>query len=181
MPKQYKRYESRGLNVSRSAYQVQSKTEAAPDKKAMNIFLFSELPNVDIRYTTNGSKPNAASTLFKEPFTIEKTTTVKAATFDGSRKIGQTISNRYFFDKGFGAEISLKNEPEKQYSSSGKSILLDGIIGSVNFSDQKWLGFRGKDLDAVIDLRKREKVSQITVYTLHNKRFVDHGSPRSYR
>ncbi len=168
MPKQYKRYESRGLNVSRSAYQVQSKTEAAPDKKAMNIFLFSELPNVDIRYTTNGSKPNAASTLFKEPFTIEKTTTVKAATFDGSRKIGQTISNRYFFDKGFGAEISLKNEPEKQYSSSGKSILLDGIIGSVNFSDQKWLGFRGKDLDAVIDLRKREKVSQITVYTLHN-------------
>ncbi len=167
MPKQFKRYELRGLNVAKSAYQVQSKTEATPQKKAMNITLFSELPG-QICYTTNGSEPSEASTLFQGPFTIEKTTTVKAATFDGKRKIGQTISNRYFFDKGFGADISLKNEPEKQYSSGGKGVLLDGIIGSVNHSDQKWLGFRGKDLDAVIDLRSKEKISQITVYVLHN-------------
>jgi hypothetical protein len=48
---------------------------------SVTVTMASTVPNAEVRYTTDGSDPTAASTLFTAPFDLTVSTTVKARTF----------------------------------------------------------------------------------------------------
>lgn len=56
--------------------------------------------------------------------------------------------------------VTLRHLPHSQYSAGGPQGLTDGRAGILNYK-RDWLGFWGDTLDAVIDLGRRHKISQI--------------------
>jgi len=61
-----------------------------------NIRLQQSYPRLSVRYTLDGSEPDVQSTPYAEPFSIDATTTVKAALFDESgRRRSRTFKQTY--------------------------------------------------------------------------------------
>ncbi|MCF8373422.1 MAG: sulfatase [Bacteroidales bacterium] len=66
--------------------------------------------------------------------------------------------------------ISIKNEYSYQYDGSGPKTLINGVLGSLDYSDDEWLGFEGNDLDAIIDLEELTAISEIECGFLVNQK-----------
>jgi arylsulfatase A-like enzyme len=60
-----------------------------------------------------------------------------------------------------GEPVTLASGPSSTYPGSGSLSLTDGLFGSRDFSDGRWLGFEGEDLDATIDLGEARQVGRI--------------------
>ncbi len=119
----------------------------------------------EIFYTLDGSDPNKNSLIYKNPFEINATMTVKAAAIRNNQISSVSIMNYKQTEKN---KITLKFAPNLKYYAMGPASLLDGIYGSTNSGDGNWLGFEGDDLDAAIDLRKIRKVNEIKTDFLNN-------------
>lgn len=62
--------------------------------------------------------------------------------------------------RAIGKKVVLKTEPVKKYNP-GSEILIDGQVGSGNYRDGKWIGFESDNIEIVVDLGKKMKISQI--------------------
>ncbi|MFH0946916.1 MAG: ThuA domain-containing protein [Planctomycetota bacterium] len=62
---------------------------------------------------------------------------------------------------GKGCPVTLAFPHEEKYGGGGKDALTDGTWGSTNHGDGHWQGFKGKDLDATIDLGRLVEVESI--------------------
>jgi len=60
-----------------------------------------------------------------------------------------------------GKPVTLASDASATYPASGPSSLTDGLFGSRDFSDGRWLGFEADDVDAIIDLGEAKEVSHI--------------------
>jgi predicted alpha-1,2-mannosidase len=114
---------------------------------------------LEIHYTTDGSEPNHGSTLFTQPFFIDRTTTVKARADDamGSSLVAtgtfQQISRNW--------TIKLLSKYNRQYTAGGDGGLIDGVRGTTNFGDGAWQGYQSQDLVAIVDLGTTQNVSKL--------------------
>jgi len=121
---------------------------------------------LEIHYTTDGSEPNHGSTLFTEPFFIDRTTTVKARAYDA---MGSSLVATGTFHKiSQNWTIKLLSKYNRQYTAGGDGGLIDGVRGTTNFGDGAWQGYQGQDLVAVVDLGKTQNVSKLGVGFLQN-------------
>jgi len=51
-----------------------------------------------------------------------------------------------------GKNISIKSEYSYQYSGHGDKTLINGLLGSFDYTDEEWLGFQETDFTAIVDL-----------------------------
>lgn len=65
--------------------------------------------------------------------------------------------------------VRLLNGASPEYSRNGAQALADGIKASSRFNDGHWLGLRGEDLDALIDLGRIQPITNVTVGFLENQ------------
>jgi len=65
--------------------------------------------------------------------------------------------------------ITISNEYSYQYSGHGDKTLINGVIGSFDYTDQEWLGFRGTDFEAVVDLKELVEIKTIECGFLINQ------------
>ena len=70
---------------------------------------------------------------------------------------------------GIGQPLMLKISPSDRYGSGNSLVLLDGWLGSGN-QTKTWLGFKGSDCTATIDLQALESFTKVSVRFLqkHN-------------
>jgi predicted alpha-1,2-mannosidase len=138
----------------------------------MTIALRNIYPDAMIYYTLDGEDPEVNPddyVLYKEPITINKTSTIKAyAIIDGLTR--SKITEGVFVKIPGNREIYLNSEYSTQYTGGGKIALIDGLHGGLDFTTAGWQGYYGIDLDAVIDLGKTQRVNKITVEFLQNQR-----------
>jgi arylsulfatase A-like enzyme len=66
-------------------------------------------------------------------------------------------------------QVVLARPPSPKYPGQGAKTLVDGKRGSRDYSDGRWLGFEGEDLDAVIDLGKVRSIRNVTCGFLRNQ------------
>ena len=88
---------------------------------------------------------------------------------DEVRSCGRIGSVGSIVNKAKNMEVELKYSPSKKYDANGPSSLIDGILGSYDFSDGNWLGFRENDLNLTIDLGKSTSISEISARFLLNQ------------
>ncbi len=168
MQTQYERYAKQDINFSPSAFQVRALPEINPDNRSLRIALETEVYNPQIRYTTDGTQPNSRSPIYRKPFEIDQTTTVKAVVFENEQSMQQVMKRKYHLHKAFAGGIQLRYPNSPQYDGHGEYSLINGIRGTSSFSDGNWKGFLGDDLVAVIDLGKATTINQISVDALQN-------------
>lgn len=61
-----------------------------------------------------------------------------------------------------GKRVRLTHEPDPQYRAGGAEGLVDGVCGLLNYT-YNWLGFYGKELEAVVDLGSKTKVHEVGI------------------
>lgn len=85
----FKRLDIKGVNYSTNVYNVFI-TITNDDKYSKISTLHTDMPDVDIYYTLDGSEPTTASCLYTIPFVINKSQTVAARAFKNGKPIGIT-------------------------------------------------------------------------------------------
>ncbi|HPQ99822.1 MAG TPA: FN3 associated domain-containing protein [Saprospiraceae bacterium] len=135
---------------------------------SLQVQLMLNVDGIKVFYTLDGSDPDSTSLLYNGPFTIKRTTEIRAfATKPGwqSSPIGskQLIRSKYR-----PREVSLSVPPNQKYQGSGPSTLIDFHKGSNQFGDGQWLGFEKQDVTATLDMGSAVPVSHVTVSCLEN-------------
>ena len=93
MPAQFERYRALGIRFSDAAFVPKISVEAG-DGGALRVSLSRQVESVALRYTLDGSEPRAGSRRYSEPFTVPESTIIRAAAFDGVRRVSGVGSRR---------------------------------------------------------------------------------------
>lgn len=145
--------------------------EATTDNKGRAaVELKTVFNDKSIYYTIDGKVVSPNDSIYKKPFVLERPCLVKAACFNA---LGEPVcTERYFcYHKGMG-KLKQLNSPagnyRPEYSGGGDNALLDGSLGSDDYTDGHWQGFYGIDADLEIDFGKVQKVNALNIGFLVN-------------
>ena len=155
-----KRYEILGYNYAKSAYLVGISTALDTVSKRITVSLTSELGSSLIRYSLDGTVPTYSSPRYEHPFTIEKTSVVRAGTFRDTILLDKITEQKIYLHKAVGKRVALKY-PYEEYTGGGDYALTNGVRGSNSSNDGNWQGFHQNDLEAVIDLGESMPITRI--------------------
>lgn len=140
--------------------QVKFNSQSNTFADSINIGLECESQDAKIYYSLDGTPPDSTSLVYSTPFTLYKSSQIKAFSISASGKKGLPLTRNFNKAK---YSIDLKTHYSKKYAASGKLTLVDGVRGSLNFKDNNWLGFEGENVDVIIDLGKNQPVSKIGI------------------
>lgn len=140
----------------------------------------------DIHYTLNGTEPRVTSTQYSQPIDIYRTSRVRAKAFMNGIAESETAAADYYkssldpqspklkvkylvppFERDYlGRTVDGSYSPN--YKAGGNMALVDGKTGSPDFTDGRWQGFEGKDMEVVIDIGREMPVWRITASFLQS-------------
>lgn len=161
-----KRLDVQGINYANSAYNVSVFMDINKNTNKLMVKLRSEIKN-DIRYTTDGSEPDINSELYQNPFEISETTIIKARSFINNKASKKLTVKTIKLHKAAGKKVELSTLVSEKYNS-GDYALTDCIRGGMDFTNNRWMGFEGKDFEAIIDLGEKTIINSITASFLHD-------------
>lgn len=155
----------KGIVFARSMYNIQH--TVTPVNGQLQVALECERPDVDIRYTLDGSEPDAQSSLYKNKLMAAKSLTVKCATFRNGQQMGKTLTLPLVWNKAT-AKPLLGNRP-------GEKILVNGVRGSLRQSDFEWCSWENSDSVAfTVDLKKKESLRSLSLGCITNYGMAAH-------
>lgn len=84
------------------------------------------------------------------------------------KPISSLITQTFHFSKATGKKITLANPASERYPGDGAFTLVNGVINEKGFARTKeFVGFNGKDCEAIIDLGELQIVSLVVVNALN--------------
>ncbi|MDX6443472.1 MAG: hypothetical protein QOH71_546 [Blastocatellia bacterium] len=116
--------------------------------------------NLKVYYTTDRREPDRSAQVFTKPFFIDRTTTIKARSFD-SRGNSSLIAAASYHKLPHNWRVELNAKYSSQYTGGGDLALIDGIRGTTNFIGGAWQGYWGTDFEAIVDLGETRDVSKL--------------------
>ena len=122
---------------------------------------------VTIRYTTDGKEPDSIlSPIYQENVMLDKKQTIKAKAFKPGW-ISSDVVEKIFYKAGIVPDsVQLVNAPDPQYKGDGAKTIYDGKIGSLNFRDGMWLGYRVQPMEALFYFDTAVKASSVTISSI---------------
>ncbi|MFO7791314.1 MAG: GH92 family glycosyl hydrolase, partial [Bacteroidales bacterium] len=119
----------------------------------------SQKGEINIHYTTDGNKPDRNSPVCNGDFYVSESCKIKAIACTEEDQSGVVTASFTKLDKNTG--IHLRAEYSNQYSAGGDKALIDGIRGGNNFRTGRWQGYKGQDVEAIVDIGSEKPVSVI--------------------
>ena len=165
------RYDHMGQELLDLDRHVFMSVSSAPNSSYPIVTLRTLYNDRPIYYTLDGSEPTASSSLYTEPFPLERSATIKAISYN---EFGEgVISEQYLLSHlGMGAKITLGTPYSTYkdiYSGGGPNALIDGQLGSnTTYADGHWQGYWGDSIDAVIDFGQQKTVHSISMHFMQN-------------
>lgn len=153
------RLSAMGITYARSMYNLDHRI--TPSDKGLKAAIRCIRPDMEIRYTTDGSEPTFSSPLCPDTLTVTEPLTVKAATFTGGEQAGKTLSLTLNWNKATGKPV-IGNENPDTYR------LTNGLRGSDKHSDFEWCGWYGQDASFVVDLQESTPMKRVILGGITN-------------
>lgn len=120
----------------------------------------------DIYYTLDGSVPNSSSTKYEANIILNTTARVKAIAVKKDWE-PSFVTERTFIKNNIAYnDVNLLTTPNEKYKGQKGKTLIDQKRGSINFVDGNWLGFEGKHLNAIIELKEQNTISKVSIGAL---------------
>lgn len=155
------------INYATSMYDVYATLQVKHD--ALWLIPNADVLRGDIFYSLNGREPDDKSSKFENAIAITQSGTVKMAQLFYGKYFGKVLQMDFLIHKAVAKKISFKNNPSDRYNNGGANTLVDGIVGSLPWSSKEWLGWNeNKEMEALIDLSKTEKINNINISFLHS-------------
>ena len=153
------RWDMKGIRSSMSEYNV--KHEVVPNFGDLKMMLSCIRPDVEIRYTTDGSEPHEYSMLYRRPLIIKQSQTVKCATFKDGKRVGQILA--------IPVQVSGVTGRNVLRSTSVERRLVNGVRGSLKNTDDEWTFWKKNDSIAVtIDVGARKRLGKVSLGYLNH-------------
>lgn len=155
------------VNYSKAIFDLSGKYIQTKDREGIEIELSAPFSNSEIYYTLTGKEPDINSEKYILPIVLEKSTILKAISYENNKNTGNVFTQEFIINKATGQNITLVNQPRKRYSVGGAFSLVDGVKGILPWSGRDWLGFLGEDLNATIEFKDEEKISKVILDVLN--------------
>lgn len=165
--------ELNGMKISKE-YKLQEEKQvlmpyvndiASSFEKSKMVELLCGTNGAEIRYTMDGSEPNANSEKYKKPVVISKDATINAKAFKAGLKESGSLQLHYLKGIPFNSQTGYpKVKVEGKdigYGEKSGAQLIDGGFGSTTFNDGFWTGIDLKDLDVDIDLGESRTICEV--------------------
>lgn len=162
LPQMMERFEAAGFNFSRGSYSVDMSASYDPASGSIILEMTSEQPSPEIRYTTDGTDPEATSPVYTEPLKMTEAATVRAAIFSNGEMMGGISRKKISINKATGMKVQYNIPFSDRYRAYSEQTLVNGINGTGSFTDGQWQGFEGTDMDVVIDLGQETSVNSVS-------------------
>jgi len=169
---QFKRYDLWKANYSRAYYDLKATVIPTENFDGVLWKLETKNPLAQIKTVSHfAGRPYELKfnegVNYTAPIPVKTTQLVAAISMVNGKAISNPISQNILFNKATGKKITLTNSPSPTYKGDGAFTLVNGIQNENGLSKSKqFLGFSGTDCDAVIDLGKEEKISNVIVHCL---------------
>ena len=151
---------AKGIVYARSMYNIQQ--TVTPKEGRLQVELDCIRPDVQVRYTMDGSVPTAQSPLYTKPLMLTEAKTIKAATFAGNEQLGQMLELPVIWNKATA-------KPVKSAGTGDLYMLTKGIRGSQKYTDLEWCSWMKSDtVTFTLDLKKPELVNKLTLGSITN-------------
>ncbi len=116
--------------------------------------------NAKIYFTTDGSVPTSNSEVYTAPFSIDRTTTVKAVAI-GANGTASSPVEAVLTRRPHDWTVKVLSGYSPQYTGGGDNAIIDGIRGTTNFASGEWQGIQGRPYEAVIDLQRETEIREV--------------------
>lgn len=146
-------YEMKDINYARSMYNLFHDVQTQGDNSTITVSCLR--PDVEIRYTIDGTVPDIHSTLYTQAVSVKPYTVFQALTFCNGKPKGQILKLIPIRNLATGTKIS--------GTEKGVHKLVNGILGSEKFTDGEYLDVYAKDLAFTVELGQLEKISEISL------------------
>ena len=178
IPVVFERLEKQKVNYSKAYHEIKSAVVKSKIEGGIEWKLTSDLSNSKI-YTYNSDRRNMGITFQSigsenkliNPLLISESDIYHSLLISrGSLKLLQEISQKFYINKATGKKASLATEASKSYPGNGAFTLVNGVQNEKGFSrSEEFLGFNGKDCEAIIDLGKMDTINKIMVHSLEQQ------------
>lgn len=101
---------------------------------------------------------------YTSPFVVRKSAMLEAWSAESAS--GRKLRRALTVHLGTGANIQLQQPPNTKYNA-GAQTLVNGMAGTHRYNDGQWLGFAGRDLEAVVDLGASKQIRRVGVNILN--------------
>lgn len=156
-----KRLQDLGYNCHKGCTDININTTY--DDGKFIVSMSNQIYGADIRYTTDGSKPNLDSKLYKRPIKIKESTRIKALLFKDKEALTEAPTVQSItFHKGIGKKVTYNTPYSSEYPGKGDVTLVDGINSSLDLRSGLVQGFCESDFDITIDLEKETEIQSVT-------------------
>ena len=113
-----------------------------------------------IFFTTDGSEPTTASTVYSNPIFIDNDTTIKAIAI--RKDVSSAVATASFIrNKHPNWKVKILSHYSAQYTAGGDNGIIDGVRGTTDWRKGCWQGYQGEDFVAVVDLGSVQKISEV--------------------
>ncbi len=115
--------------------------------KSINVQLEFDLDSASIQYTTDGALPIGEAPMYKKPFTLTETTTLRAKTIHPEFLPSSFVEKQVFKIPLRPDSVQMKTTPDSLYAGKGAATLFDMQKGDNNLKSGRWLGFKGDTVE----------------------------------
>ena len=160
------RYKMWGANYNNAYFKIQSAILPTENYNGVLWKLQSKDKKGKIIYIKG--RTHSSTQNYTSPVLITANTEFGAAlAAKDHRLITKWQWQKFAFNKATGKKITLVNPPMGNWQGSGAFTLVNSVVTERKLEQSaEWIGFIGKDLDAVIDLGKEEKINVIRLNVL---------------
>lgn len=152
----FPRLDAMGVRYANHLYQIES--GISKKKGAVYYELSTPTQGKEIRYTLNQS----AQRIYKEPILITQNSVLESQLFINEKPLGLPLRDSIIYHKAISGRIQLNEYPHPSYGDGGKEALINGKMGSdTRYGDREWLGFWGKDLEILLDLKQATEAHRL--------------------
>ena len=116
-----------------------------------------------IRYTLDGEKPDYHSSVYKNPLSIDKSVILQTALFYKEIRLGKINKQRFAVHSGIGSKIKVLPVSSEEETSLEYERLNDGIFGTIEPYDGRWVSFHDSIKTITIDLANSRIVKNIFI------------------
>ncbi|MES1249744.1 MAG: chitobiase/beta-hexosaminidase C-terminal domain-containing protein, partial [Chitinophaga rupis] len=160
----FSRFQAAGTRYATSLYNVAIQPEYVPDKRGIRVTLADQTHLYPIRYTLDGRQPTNHSAAYTTPLLVTKTAELRTSVFKNDRPVGKVNGDRLTIHLATGAAIRVSPD-----STPGAVRLVDGIHGTIEPYDGRWVIFHDSVVDIVLDLGTAKRIHGFNIGCLEDQ------------
>lgn len=163
-----KRLDLKKVNYAKHVFEVTGKV-TDNGKGGVAVVLNSKLDGGKIFFTTDSTAPTPQATPYTDAVQITRSGTLRAQVFLDGKPFGNEYNQTFLFHKGLAKKVSMASAADASHRPVADFTLVNGVEGNAAYNDNEWFGFKGTDMEAVVELDSVQDIHLVGINTINVK------------